>query len=104
MPSSCSHLEVEDSLREQLKQFTQGTGINLRVRVDQEMCQVKVKDWLQKLSFGTKMSGLIFFSVLLVAIFAAIYDASATTENKSKIFFVTVAVDNFNQNYVFSIR
>lgn len=82
MPSSCSHSEVEDSLREQLKLFSQGTGIDLKIRVDQEMCQVRTKNWLQKLSFGTKISGGIFFGVILISIFAGIYDANKI-DNKS---------------------
>lgn len=57
VPSSCTHLEVEDSLREQLQHFTDGTGIELKIRIDKEMCQVRQKAWLQELSFGTKVSG-----------------------------------------------
>jgi hypothetical protein len=34
--------------------FTNGTGIEFDVRVDDEMCHVKDENWVENLDFGTR--------------------------------------------------
>ena len=36
--------------------FIDGTGINLAVRVESEMCYVKDNDWMSKFDLGTKVA------------------------------------------------
>lgn len=46
VPSSCSHKDVEYSVKEFLNNMTQSTGVSFKVRVEPKMCQVKEnKPW-----------------------------------------------------------
>lgn len=61
VPSSCSHKDVEASVRHYIKTFTNGTGINFDVRVEEEMCQVKV-NWMERLDRQTMIAMYLNFS------------------------------------------
>ena len=54
VPSSCTFNDVENSLTMYLKNFTLGTGIQFKVRVDEEMCQRKTTEPLDP---STKIAG-----------------------------------------------
>lgn len=41
MPSSCSHLDIEITLKDLMNDFTNNTGIEFQIKVDENMCQVK---------------------------------------------------------------
>lgn len=56
VPSTCTHQEVEDSMRHYLSNFTANTGIEFKIRVEPEMCQVKQSQWMDKLDRGTKIA------------------------------------------------
>lgn len=56
VPSSCSHTDVEFSIRHYVDAFTKGTGINIDVRVDEEMCQVFDKNWIENIDQGTMIA------------------------------------------------
>ncbi|KAI4472344.1 hypothetical protein M0802_016918 [Mischocyttarus mexicanus] len=47
-PASCSSRDVEISLRDTLSKYTSQTGLQISVRVDREMCQVKNNQPLQR--------------------------------------------------------
>lgn len=53
VPSTCTHKDVELALTHYVKVFINGTGIDLEIRVEQEMCQVKDKNWFMNLDRGT---------------------------------------------------
>lgn len=54
VPSSCSHNDVELSLKHFIESYTNGTGISIEIRVAEEMCQEKNVHWLTSLDRGTK--------------------------------------------------
>ena len=54
--SSCSSNDVEIAMKHYLESFTDGTGIQLDIRVESEMCYVNDNEWMSKLDLGTKIS------------------------------------------------
>jgi hypothetical protein len=56
VPSTCSNTDVEASLREFIANNTAGMGIDFRIRVEKEMCQVKNVDWLSQIDRGTMIA------------------------------------------------
>lgn len=40
-----------------MNNITAGTGVQLQVRVDAEMCQKQDKNWYENLEKGTKLTG-----------------------------------------------
>lgn len=48
VPSTCTNIDVENSVNEYLKEFISDTGIEYQLRVEDRMCQVKEeKVWSQ---------------------------------------------------------
>lgn len=45
MPSTCTNKDVQESLNEYLKEFTSGTAIEYKIRVEEKMCQIKEKNY-----------------------------------------------------------
>ena len=41
MPSSCSNLDIELTLKDVMNDFTNNTGIEFQIKVDENMCQEK---------------------------------------------------------------
>lgn len=41
VPSSCSHFDIELTLKDIMNDFTNNTGIKFQIKVDENMCQVK---------------------------------------------------------------
>lgn len=39
-----------------VKAFTNGTGIDFAIRVEEEMCQIKDKKWVENLDRGTHIA------------------------------------------------
>ncbi|XP_066603638.1 nose resistant to fluoxetine protein 6 [Prorops nasuta] len=70
-PSTCTHKDVEASLRHILSKHANNTGFKISVRVDEEMCQVKNKG---AIPVETIVVGLFFLSVILLTLVAAYYD------------------------------
>ena len=56
VPSSCSHNEVEDVLRQMLTDFIDDTSIIMTVEVRENMCQIKDTEWTSKIENGTMIS------------------------------------------------
>jgi hypothetical protein len=56
IPSSCSHEDVEIATKHFVNKFTNGTGIEVKIRVDEKMCQVKETEWIENLTQGTKIA------------------------------------------------
>lgn len=50
-------MDVEDSLIEYMKNFTEGTGFKFRVKVDKEMCQINNKNLFNTFDKQTKIAG-----------------------------------------------
>jgi hypothetical protein len=40
-----------------LNELTDGTGLRFKVRVDEEMCQIRDQNWIEKLDTNTKIAG-----------------------------------------------
>lgn len=74
VPSSCSHEEVEESLRSYLSNFTEGTGVEFRISVDEDMCQVSDRNWVRNLDRGTLIAAGIFLAVIFWSIYCTVYD------------------------------
>lgn len=45
VPDGCSAVDVESALNEVVATFVADTGIEMNVRVEQDMCQVLQVDW-----------------------------------------------------------
>ncbi|XP_055682910.1 nose resistant to fluoxetine protein 6-like [Lutzomyia longipalpis] len=84
VPSGCSHTDIELSLLEYAKEFTAATKIDLKVRIDKEMCQTK--QTLPRIDQSTLIAGGVFLVVLLLAALMTLYDFKSTSENKNEWF------------------
>ncbi|KAL7028529.1 hypothetical protein ACKWTF_005882 [Chironomus riparius] len=80
IPSTCTNKELEVVLKENLQNFFNSSKVLMDVRVEKEMCQIKEN---KPYSLGTKLSLLLFGSIIAVSIFAAYYDRS-DSPNKSE--------------------
>lgn len=56
VPSSCTPNDVELVIKDYVARFMQDTGINVKVKVDKEMCQVKDINWIENLDSNTKIA------------------------------------------------
>jgi hypothetical protein len=56
VPSSCSHVDVELAVKYCVNRFTNGTGVDFQIRVEEEMCQVKEKKWMDNISRETMIA------------------------------------------------
>ncbi len=56
MPSSCSNLDVELGLKKFVKGFFEGTGVELRIKVDEELCYLKDEKWIANVGLGAKIT------------------------------------------------
>uniref|UniRef100_A0A336N027 CSON009625 protein n=1 Tax=Culicoides sonorensis TaxID=179676 RepID=A0A336N027_CULSO len=82
VPSSCTYLEVESAMTEYMKNFTEGTGVSMKVRVDKEMCQVKENQWTNKLDKSTIIASAFFLIYFGLLISASLYEYYKT-DNKN---------------------
>lgn len=41
VPSTCTPNDIQNSLKEYVQNFTAGTGVQVKIRVDPQMCHVK---------------------------------------------------------------
>jgi hypothetical protein len=57
VPSSCSNKDTELAVKNYLNELTDGTGLRFKVRVDEEMCQIRDQNWIEKLDTNTKIAG-----------------------------------------------
>lgn len=44
VPSSCTAMDIQNSLNDYVQNFTKGTGVHVQVRVDPHMCQVNDRE------------------------------------------------------------
>lgn len=56
VPSACTNSDVEIALRHYVDSFTNGTGVQMRTRVESEMCYVSDDQWLSKLDTSTRIA------------------------------------------------
>jgi hypothetical protein len=64
VPSSCSSLDIEIGLKEYIKKFTNGTNIQIRTQIADEMCHVKDPTWYSKISWTTILVICFFIGFL----------------------------------------
>ncbi|XP_075155470.1 drop dead [Haematobia irritans] len=70
VPSSCSHKDVEYSVKEFLNNVTVSTGVSFKVRVEPKMCQVREnKPW----DNGTTWAVRFFTIILSITILSTVY-------------------------------
>lgn len=87
VPSGCSHTDVEIILRESLANFTQGLRFKMRVRVEEEMCQVYSSP-LEKIDRSTVYAFAFFALFLFITLAMTVYDHYVPeTPEKSKKFY-----------------
>lgn len=43
-------------MKDYVQKFTNGTGIDVEVKVDKEMCQVKNLNWIENLDLSTNIA------------------------------------------------
>ncbi|XP_063706350.1 nose resistant to fluoxetine protein 6 [Culicoides brevitarsis] len=84
VPSTCTHHEVEDSMKIYMRNFTANTGIEFKIRVEQEMCQVKQPQWHENLDNGTKVACGFFLFIGLFAVFASLYEHMTSAEHPNE--------------------
>uniref|UniRef100_A0A1I8Q534 Nose resistant-to-fluoxetine protein N-terminal domain-containing protein n=1 Tax=Stomoxys calcitrans TaxID=35570 RepID=A0A1I8Q534_STOCA len=81
VPSSCSHKDVEYSVKEFLNNLTLSTGVSFKVRVEPRMCQVKEnKPW----DNGTTWAVRFFTIILSITILSTIYHVCTKNEKPSE--------------------
>lgn len=56
VPSTCSSRDVKIAVKHFAESFTNGTGVQLEVRVESEMCYVSDTEWMSKFDLGTKIA------------------------------------------------
>jgi hypothetical protein len=56
VPSACSSDDVDRVVRHYSESLTNGTGFQMNVRVESQMCHVKDDEWMSKLDTGTKIA------------------------------------------------
>lgn len=56
IPSTCSHRDVEKSVKYFLKNFTKNTGLRFEVNVNEQMCQVKKSSGMKHFELGEKLT------------------------------------------------
>ncbi|XP_031833767.2 nose resistant to fluoxetine protein 6 isoform X1 [Nomia melanderi] len=69
-PATCSSKDVETSIRDILTRYTSQMDINIKVKVNEEMCQVQEME----LPKETMYASLLFIIILALTIVAALYD------------------------------
>ncbi|XP_076666635.1 nose resistant to fluoxetine protein 6 isoform X1 [Andrena cerasifolii] len=69
-PASCSFKDVETSIRDIVTKYTSQTGLKVTVKVNEEMCQVKRKEYPKE----TMYASLFFMTMFALTIVAAYYD------------------------------
>ena len=69
-PASCSFKDVETSIRDIVTKHTSQTGLKVTVKVNEEMCQVKRKEYPKE----TMYASLFFMTMFALTIVAAYYD------------------------------
>ncbi|XP_059617038.1 nose resistant to fluoxetine protein 6 isoform X1 [Phlebotomus argentipes] len=84
VPSACSAADIELSLLEYAKEFTAATRIDLKVRVEREMCQTR--DSQPTIDQNTLIVGGLFLAVLFLAALMTLYDFRATSETRNDWF------------------
>ncbi|KAG8034620.1 hypothetical protein G9C98_007696 [Cotesia typhae] len=70
-PASCSPQDVETSFKDKLAKYTTGTGLDVTIRVDREMCQVQRT---KSLPIATIIVGIFFAGVIILSIVSAVCD------------------------------
>jgi hypothetical protein len=65
VPSTCTNKDVEASLREFMANSTMGMGVDFRIQVDKEMCQVKNVNWVSEIDRGTLIAMLVYIMTYL---------------------------------------
>ncbi|XP_070502430.1 nose resistant to fluoxetine protein 6-like [Chironomus tepperi] len=86
IPSTCSNKELEIVLKENLQSFFNSSNVLMDVRVEKEMCQIKED---KPYSLGTKLSLLLFGSIVAISIIAAFYDRSDSPNKILIIIFIS---------------
>lgn len=56
VPSSCTSGDVEIALRHYVDSFTNGTGVQMRIRVEPEMCYESDDHWISNLDTSTRIA------------------------------------------------
>jgi hypothetical protein len=56
VPSTCSNLDIEVGLREFFERFLEETGVELRIKVDEELCYLKDDQWISNVGQGAKIT------------------------------------------------
>ncbi|GAB0089047.1 uncharacterized protein DMENIID0001_035260 [Sergentomyia squamirostris] len=82
VPSGCSPGDIELSLLEYAKEFTAATKIDLKVRVEREMCQTRESQ--SKVEHNTLIVGGLFLAVIAVSALMTLYDYRSTSETKNE--------------------
>lgn len=84
IPSGCSHTDMEVLLRESLSNFTQGLQFNVKVRVEEDMCQV-YQHPISKVDRNTIYAATFFAFFLAISLGMTLYDHFVVeSEMKSK--------------------
>ncbi|XP_061386381.1 nose resistant to fluoxetine protein 6-like, partial [Musca vetustissima] len=97
VPSSCSHKDVEYTVKEYLNNVTESTGVSFKVRVEPQMCQVKEnKPW----DSGTTWAVRFFTIILSITILSTVYHL-CTKSKKPNDWLVAFSLDK-NLRWLFN--
>ncbi|KAG5684658.1 hypothetical protein PVAND_013876 [Polypedilum vanderplanki] len=103
VPSSCSSQDIEIAIKHFTKVFTNGTGIQLSVRVESEMCHVNDDEWMSKLDIGTKIAIAFCLLLVLFTILSTIYDYETDDKEEQNQLAVSFSIIK-NSKSLFSLQ
>jgi hypothetical protein len=60
VPSTCSNLDIEVGLRKFFEIFLEESGVELRIKVDEELCYLKDEEWISSVGQGAKLTMYVY--------------------------------------------
>ncbi len=60
MPSSCSNLDIEVGLKKFFERFLEESGVELRIKIDEELCYLKDEEWISNVGPGAKLTMYVY--------------------------------------------
>ncbi|XP_055600965.1 nose resistant to fluoxetine protein 6 [Uranotaenia lowii] len=82
VPAGCSAQDIQLSLREFLQDLGEGTGVQLDVAVEPELCEVKNSIWTRYFTDNTLKVWSGFVVYLIVVLLSTAYEYKSTRKNK----------------------
>ncbi|CAH0557874.1 unnamed protein product [Brassicogethes aeneus] len=100
VPSSCTPTDVELGLKKTVNKFIEGTDLKVQYEVDPAMCQSKSET--KDIPDSTKIAVGVFSGVILLCIFASLYDSYTIKEKQNEWIVAFSLKKNYNSMFTIS--